>query len=145
MTFFRQMLATVCSPLGGVLLTAAFVSSASAQVLVTPADDPATLATESASSLPPPDEPILTNNVESADAAAVLPAETEPNLSPDVATRVDQALASEPRRFHYTLELTVQGIYDDNVNLQPSDHLSDFYFSIDPRLVFGFGDVVAKT
>jgi hypothetical protein len=41
--------------------------------------------------------------------------------------------------------VTLQGIYDDNVNLQHDDRQSDFYFSIDPAVVLGFGDLAGRT
>ena len=146
MSFLRYKHAIVCSALAVALLTATLSSQAIGQVLVTPtADESASIATQSASSLPPPDEANVTSNVQNADAAAVLPAETEPNISPDVATHVEQAYGSQPRRFHYTFDVTGSAIYDDNINLQHTDRLSDTYFSIDPHLVFGFGDVVGKS
>lgn len=114
--------------------------------MATSTDEAATIETHSApASLPMPDETALSAEVENTDAAAPLPAETEPNVGPSVATPVQQGYSSVPRRFHYSLDVTAQAIYDDNINIQPANRLSDLYFSIDPRVVLGFGDIVARS
>lgn len=144
MSSCRQNLATVSSAFVAALLIVALGSRARAQARMAASDEPASVATESAS-LPPPDEPDLATNIENSDANAPLPAETEPNVGPSVATPVTQGYSSVPRRFHYSLDVTGQVIYDDNINVQPVNRLSDVYYTIDPRLVLGFGDIVARS
>jgi hypothetical protein len=45
-----------------------------------------------------------------------------------------------PRRFHYHFQLAARAVYDDNINLNRTNQISDFYFSIEPALMLGFGD-----
>jgi len=48
-------------------------------------------------------------------------------------------VAETPRRFHYTLQLAVRGVYDDNINLSQTNKTSDFYTSIEPTISLGLG------
>ncbi|HSP45674.1 MAG TPA: outer membrane beta-barrel protein [Chthoniobacterales bacterium] len=50
-----------------------------------------------------------------------------------------------PRRFHYQFRLAVRSVYDDNINLSRDARISDFYTSIEPSVMVGFGDVEART
>lgn len=50
-----------------------------------------------------------------------------------------QAVAETPRRFHYDFQLTVRGVYDDNVNLSQSNKQGDFYTSIEPVISLSLG------
>ena len=50
-------------------------------------------------------------------------------------------ISAEPRRFQYGLQVTVRGVYDDNINISHSDRLSDYYFAIEPSITIGFGDI----
>jgi len=50
-----------------------------------------------------------------------------------------QAVAETPRRFHFAFQLTVRGVYDDNINLTQSNKQGDFYTSIEPVISFGLG------
>lgn len=69
---------------------------------------------------------------------------TSPTLSAPESTRhstdLGDEVSAEPRRFHYALEITFRGVYDDNINISQTDRVSDFYFTIEPLLTFGFGD-----
>ncbi len=57
------------------------------------------------------------------------------------AAQVDSGI---PRRFHYELRLSVRSVYDDNINLFESDRVSDFYTSIEPSIMVGFGDTETR-
>jgi hypothetical protein len=57
------------------------------------------------------------------------------------ATSVDSGI---PRRFHYRLRLTVRSVYDDNINLLNDNPISDFYTTIEPAVMLGFGDTDAR-
>ena len=52
--------------------------------------------------------------------------------------------SGEPRRFHYTLGLTVRGVYDDNIFISHTDRVSDYYFAIEPHIGLGFGDMEGR-
>jgi hypothetical protein len=51
----------------------------------------------------------------------------------------NQGFAETPRRFNYGITLTVRGVYDDNIFISSFNRQSDFYFSIEPMIVLGFG------
>ena len=55
-----------------------------------------------------------------------------------------EGYSAEPRRFHYSLRLTVRGVYDDNIFLSNTDRVSDYYFAIEPAIMIGFGDVEGR-
>lgn len=57
------------------------------------------------------------------------------------ATSIDSGI---PRRFHYLLRLTVRSVYDDNINLSNTNRISDFYTTIEPAVMIGFGDTDAR-
>jgi hypothetical protein len=48
-------------------------------------------------------------------------------------------VAETPRRFRYTFQLAVRGVYDDNINLTQTNKTSDYYFSIEPRISLSLG------
>ncbi|HVF70751.1 MAG TPA: outer membrane beta-barrel protein [Chthoniobacterales bacterium] len=62
-----------------------------------------------------------------------------PDTAP--ATSVDSGI---PRRFHYQFRLGVRGVYDDNINLSQDDRISDWYTSIEPAIMLGFGDTTDR-
>jgi hypothetical protein len=47
--------------------------------------------------------------------------------------------AETPRRFNYTLSVSVRGVYDDNIFVSSFNRQSDFYFSIEPIITIGLG------
>ena len=49
-----------------------------------------------------------------------------------------------PRRFHYQFRLSVRTVYDDNINLGHNNRISDFYTSIEPSIMLGFGDTTTR-
>ena len=53
--------------------------------------------------------------------------------------------ASEPRRFHYGLEMTVRGVWDDNIFISNTNRVSDYYFAIEPELTLGIGDIMGRS
>src|SRR5438874_6157409 len=52
--------------------------------------------------------------------------------------------SAEPRRFHYSLRLTVRGVYDDNIFISNTNRVSDYYFAIEPMITVGFGDIEGR-
>lgn len=58
------------------------------------------------------------------------------------ATNVDSGI---PRRFHYQLRLSVRSVYDDNINLLQGNRVSDYYTSIEPSIMLGFGDTEGRS
>ena len=53
-------------------------------------------------------------------------------------------LSTTPRRFRYAFQFQVRGIYDDNINLSPTDPITDYYFTLEPKIVLAFGDAGSK-
>jgi hypothetical protein len=52
--------------------------------------------------------------------------------------------SSEPRRFHYGLQLTIRGVWDDNIFISHTNRVSDYYFAIEPSLTIGVGDIEGR-
>jgi hypothetical protein len=52
--------------------------------------------------------------------------------------------SGEPRRFHYALQLTVRGVWDDNIFITHSNRKSDYYFAIEPEITIGVGDIEGR-
>lgn len=70
-------------------------------------------------------------------------ADTDPQVdTAPAATNTDMGV---PRRFHYQFHLSVRGVYDDNINLAHEDGISDFYTSIEPSIMLGFGDTTNRS
>ena len=67
------------------------------------------------------------------------PASTYSAVAADPSAAPGRPVAETPRRFQYTLSLIVRGIYDDNINNSSINHVSDFYFAIEPVVTLGFG------
>jgi hypothetical protein len=53
--------------------------------------------------------------------------------------------SGEPRRFHYHLQLTVRGVWDDNIFISHTDRVSDYYFAIEPEITIGVGDIEGRS
>ena len=53
--------------------------------------------------------------------------------------------SGEPRRFHYGLQLTVRGVWDDNIFISHTDKKSDYYFAIEPEITIGVGDMEGRS
>ena len=78
----------------------------------------------------------------SADLNPPLPVAAEdPSIESAPATSIDSGI---PRRFHYDFRLTIRSVYDDNINLSPDDGIADFYTTIEPYIMVGFGDTTAR-
>ena len=59
---------------------------------------------------------------------------------------VGEAIPSgESRRFHYHLQLTVRGVWDDNIFISHTNRVSDYYFAIEPEITIGFGDIEGRS
>ena len=39
------------------------------------------------------------------------------------------------------MHLTIRGVYDDNINISQTNRVSDYYFTIEPVLTLGLGDI----
>jgi hypothetical protein len=63
----------------------------------------------------------------------------------NVAVGAEGPPSSEPRRFHYGLQLTVRGVWDDNIFISHTDRISDYYFAIEPLLTVGVGDIAGRS
>jgi hypothetical protein len=57
----------------------------------------------------------------------------------------DTVYSGEPRRFHYVLRLTVRGVWDDNIFLNHTNKVSDYYFAIEPSITLGWGDMEGRS
>src|SRR6266487_6113081 len=55
-----------------------------------------------------------------------------------------EGYSAEPRRFHYSLRLTVRGVWDDNIFISNTNRVSDYYFAIEPAITIGFGDIEGR-
>lgn len=86
-------------------------------------------------SLIPPEEP---NQALELDVPLPVAEETTPAADN---TRIDSGI---PRRFHYELRFSVRGVYDDNINLTHDNHVSDYYTTIEPSIMLGFGDTETR-
>jgi hypothetical protein len=64
----------------------------------------------------------------------------EPNLHSALVP--ENQVSSEPRRFQYEFKVTARGVYDDNINISQTNRVSDYYFTIEPVLTLGLGDIV---
>jgi hypothetical protein len=53
--------------------------------------------------------------------------------------------SGETRRFHYTLSLTVRGVWDDNIFISHTNKVSDYYFAIEPVITLGWGDIAGHS
>ena len=53
--------------------------------------------------------------------------------------------SGEPRRFHYSLQLTVRGVWDDNIFISHTNKVSDYYFAIEPQITIGVGDIAGRS
>ena len=52
--------------------------------------------------------------------------------------------SGEPRRIYYKFGLTVRGVWDDNIYLTHTHHVSDYYFAIEPWITIGVGDIEGR-
>ena len=53
--------------------------------------------------------------------------------------------SDEARRFHYVLQLTVRGVWDDNIFISHTNKVSDYYFAIEPSISIGWGDMEGRS
>jgi hypothetical protein len=68
-------------------------------------------------------------------------ASTDSANDASLARNIDSGI---PRRFHYSLSLSVRGVYDDNINISQTNRVADYYTTIEPALMLGFGDIDAR-
>jgi hypothetical protein len=86
---------------------------------------------------PPPTETATPNLVNPAEAPAYQATQAPGGSS--IIELNGRPVAETPRRFHYSLQLVVRGVYDDNINISQTHQASDFYTSIEPTISFGLG------
>jgi hypothetical protein len=124
--------------LAGALAIAAFLSSpVFAQEALVASVNPSS-AVDPVSNIAPEQSIDLTSDIN-----PPLPvASTDEPLESTPATVMDSGI---PRRFHYQLRLSVRSVYDDNINLFQTNRVSDFYTSIEPAIMVGFGDIEGRT
>jgi len=77
------------------------------------------------------------NNVETTSP----PLNSTPESNLHSAVVPENEVSSEPRRFQYGFKVTTRGVYDDNINISQTNRVSDYYFSIEPVLTLGLGDI----
>lgn len=122
----------------GVVLLALSLGSQVAGQDITVATATSTTATEPNSTIAPEQSIDLTSDINpplpvaASDATVVNPPATSNDLG-------------IPRRFHYAFHLAARAVYDDNINLQSTNGTSDYYFTIEPSLMLGFGDTTGRT
>src|SRR5436190_1110850 len=85
-------------------------------------------------------QPVTAINTESSQSALSPAPDSNLHSTNDLRDQV----SSEPRRFQYGLEITFRGVYDDNINISQTNPISDFYFTIEPLLTLGFGDIKGR-
>jgi hypothetical protein len=87
------------------------------------------------------EEPSPDKQISAAEPELPLPAGPPVTASPDQGT---QEVSSIPRRFRYELKVELRGTYDDNITLSPDNRREDFYGTIAPEIILGFGDVTDR-
>ncbi|PYK91981.1 MAG: hypothetical protein DME35_00395 [Verrucomicrobia bacterium] len=85
----------------------------------------------------PSSEPVAEMSAES--SVPILTPAADSNLYSSNDLRKE--VSAEPRRFQYGFKVTVRGVYDDNINISQTNRVSDYYFSIEPVLTLGLGDI----
>src|SRR6266545_1691794 len=81
-------------------------------------------------------------------APEIHPESSAPALSPLPESNLHDAsvpqneVSSEPRRFQYQFQVSTRGVYDDNINISNRARISDYYFTIEPTLTLGLGDII---
>ena len=87
------------------------------------------------------EEPSLDEQISAAEPELPLPAGPQVITSPD---QQAQEVSSMPRRFRYELKGELRATYDDNITLSPDNRREDFYGTIAPEIILGFGDVTDR-
>jgi hypothetical protein len=62
-----------------------------------------------------------------------------PSAATSPATAGSGTLTQTPRRFQYSLTFTERTVFDDNIDINHVNRMSDVYFSLEPTLTLGFG------
>lgn len=84
-----------------------------------------------------------TTSALTAPAAAPVPMDGS-GSAPPPAEAVVPTVSGNTRRFRYAFRLALSTVYDDNVSLRGSSSGSDVYFTIEPGVTAGFGDIVGR-
>ena len=77
--------------------------------------------------------------VETASSSPTLNPTADSNLH--TTTDLRNEVSADPRRFQYGFQVTARGVYDDNINISQTNRVSDYYFTIEPVLTLGLGDI----
>jgi Putative beta-barrel porin 2 len=76
--------------------------------------------------------------------SAPAPLNATPDSDLHESTDLTNEVSAEPRRFRYELKLSFRGVYDDNINISNTDRLSDYYYTFEPVLTLGVGDITGQ-
>jgi hypothetical protein len=101
---------------------------------------PANALTEEVSTTAPTN--LSSQAAETASSSPTLNSTGDSNLHST--TDLRNEVTADPRRFQYELKVTVRGVYDDNINLSQTAHESDYYFTIEPILTLGVGNITSR-
>jgi hypothetical protein len=75
----------------------------------------------------------------------VVPFRTQAQGTRDVSAPIStNDVAATPRRFVYSLNLGLRAAFDDNIFLLQDAREGDFYFTVEPQISLGFGDIVGS-
>ena len=91
----------------------------------------------------PPPLDVQENVPYSPDADAPLPSPESAGSNVEVDVQAT-GISSSPRRFHYSFQVFCRTGYDDNINLTPINQQTDYFFTIAPQVILGFGDISAR-
>ena len=92
-------------------------------------------------------EPVRTEATSSQSVTEIDADAAAPTLTPTADSNLHTSndlrdeVSSEPRRFQYGLQITSRGVYDDNINISQTNKVADYYFTIEPVLTLGLGDI----
>lgn len=89
----------------------------------------------------PVDAPGLNESVSGISNAPVNP---QGDRLPTPVATAGEEVSAVPKRFQYAFRLGMRGVYDDNIFLRPTNRVGDFYFSVEPGLTIGYGDIVGS-
>ncbi len=118
--------------------------SSSAESLPSTSAEPLPASSQSLSSIAPEPLPSSAPAVPSSEEA--FPSSTDPWSSSTNYTAAQTNAIPPPRaRFHYHLQLTVRGVWDDNIFISHTNRVSDYYFAIEPEITIGFGDIEGRS
>jgi hypothetical protein len=135
MSFSRFLHCRFCLVRSAAVAIALFLFSAAANILAQEAIGTAGPTVTSG----PSSQPVLETAQDS--SSQPLNPVTDSNLRSTTGPRNE--VSADARRFQYGLQITMRGVYDDNINITQTGHVSDYYFTIEPTLTLGLGDIAS--